>query len=457
MTPRDVVHFAEEQGVEFVDLRCVDLTGALQHVTVPVGALTEEVFRDGLVVAAAERLLLPVPETAYLDPLYQYPTLGLICDILDPRSAQASGQDARVVARRAVSHLRASAIADAAGFAPGLEFFIFDQAHFEQGAHFARYGVDSAEGAWRRGRDEPDNLGLQLARGGGAFANPPGDSLANLRSEMVLALQQARIGVARHYHGAAGGGQARIDLQPDALVAMADKVMLGKYIIKNVAARHGKVVTFMPQPIFGEPGNGMPTGFALWKGEQACFAGESDGSLSAVARYAIGGILKHAASLLAFTNPTTNSYKRLASWAAATLHRGYAADGEGGLIGVAPAGSDSAGRPIEIRIADGSANPYLAFSAIVLAALDGVAGEVDPGPALDARGGSVGEPGAGERLPVTLDGALAALEHDHAYLLKGDVFTADLLEHWIALKRGQEVAALAARPHPWEFCQYFDV
>jgi glutamine synthetase len=470
MSPQDVIRLAEEQEVAFVDLRFMDFPGTWQHFTVPVRELTPEAFELGFgfdgsslrgwqAINESDMLVIPAPETAYVDPFYQYPTLALICDIKDPITRAEYSRDPRSVARKAGDFLRQSGIADTAYFGPELEFFIFDKAVFDQGMNHARYEVDSVEGVWRRGRDEPDNLGQALRAKEGYFPCPPADSMANLRSEMVLALQQAGIDVETHHHEVATGGQAEIDMRYDRLVPMADKVMLYKYIVKNVAARHGKVVTFMPKPLYGDNGSGMHTHFSLWNAGKPLFAGKEYAELSKTGLHAIGGIIKHAASLLALTNPTTSSYKRLVPGFEAPVNLIYSSRNRSAFIRVPMYQHNPNTKRIEVRAPDASCNPYLAFSALLMAAIDGIENEIDPGPPSDRNlyDLSTTERNEIRQTPATLAEALTALEADHDYLLKGGVFTEDVIHYWIEYKRENEVRALAERPHPYEFCMYFDI
>lgn len=470
MTPKEVLRMAKDKGVEFVDLRFLDFPGTWQHFTVPARELTEQSFTDGFgfdgsslrgwqAINESDMLVIPVAETAHLDPFYQFPTLALICDVTDPITREGYSRNPRSVARKAADYLRSSGIADTAYFGPELEFFIFDKVYYDQGMNFARYEVDSPEGVWRRGRDEPDNLGNQLRAKEGYFPCPPADTMANLRSEMVIALQEVGIDIETHHHEVATGGQAEIDMRYDQLVRMGDKVMLYKYVVKNVAARHGKVVTFMPKPLFQDNGSGMHTHFSLWKDDQPLFYGDRYAELSETALHAIGGIIRHAASLLAFTNPTTNSYKRLVPGFEAPVNLIYSSRNRSAFIRIPMYQHNPHTKRIEVRAPDSSCNPYLAFSALLMAALDGIENKIDPGDAVDKNlyDLTTAEQAQIQRTPATLDRALAALAEDHEYLLRGDVFTDDVIHYWIEYKENEEVAALAQRPHPYEFCMYFDI
>jgi glutamine synthetase len=415
---QDMLALVRENEIKFVDLRFTTLLGRSRHVTVPVAELTAERLAAGFAWAGSPqdgpRRLVPAADTAFIDPFCQHPTLAFTCELRDGGS-QAARDDPRAVARRAEAYLASTGIAVEARFAIDLQCFVFDQVSYEQTMNGAHYRVDAREGQWRRARDEPDNLGTQLRAGEGAMPLPPADSLHNLRSEMVAALTACGVACVGHQHGAATGGQAQLSLGPATLVRAADQLITCKYIIRSVAARHGKVATFMPQPLFGEQGSGLPVRLSLWKDGRSVL---EDADISQRAR---GGWRRHAASLLALTCPTTNSFRR----------RGEndAGDSEGG---------QTAGE-IEFRAMDPSCNPYLALPALMLAAVD---------TRQEAR--------VGQQLPRTLAHALAALEADHAYLLSGNVFSEELLRQWREAKRA-EVDALRVRPHPYEFCMYFDV
>ncbi|MBU0618263.1 MAG: type I glutamate--ammonia ligase [Planctomycetes bacterium] len=470
MTPQDVLKLVDDKGVEFVDLRFLDFPGLWQHLTVPVRELTLDSFTDGFgfdgsslrgwqAINESDMVIVPVPKTAIIDPFCQHTTLSMICDIQDPLTRQRYSRDPRSVARKAADYMRSTGIADTAYFGPELEFFIFDQVCYDQGMNYAHYRVDSREGSWRRGEDEPDNLGNQLRPKEGYFPCPPADTMHNLRSEMVTVLEQCGIRVETHHHEVATGGQAEIDMRFDRLVEMGDKVMLYKYILKNVAARHGKVVTFMPKPLYEDNGSGMHTHFSLWKGDTPLFFGDKYAELSDTALWAIGGLVRHAGAVLAFTNPTTSSYKRLVPGYEAPVNLIYSMQNRTAFVRIPMYHHDPRTKRIEFRCPDSSCNPYLALSAIMMAALDGIENRIDPGPPVDENLYSL----PAERLadigqtPASLEGALQELGKDHEFLLKGGVFTEDVIRYWIKYKMENEVAALRSRPHPYEFCLYFDI
>jgi len=480
-TPAEAIKFIRDSEVpvpgsgqrakiEFVDLRFMDFPGLWQHLTVPANQLTEESFHHGFgfdgssirgwqAINESDMLIVPVADTAVVDPFLSSPTMMLICDVKSPINFQEYSRDPRSVARKCEAHLKHSGIADRACFGPELEFFIFDHARYDQTINSAHYYVDSAEGVWNRGSDDPTNLGHKLRLKEGYFPLPPADQGQDIRSEMVKVLNACGIEVEAHHHEVATGGQAEIDMLYDTLVRMSDKVMQYKYIVKNVASRYGKTVTFMPKPLFMDNGSGMHTHVSLWKGDTPLFAGERYAGLSQMGLYAIGGILKHAPSLLAFTNPTTNSYKRLVPGYEAPVNLVYSSRNRSAAIRIPTYSDNPRTRRLEFRCPDSSCNPYLAFSAITMAAMDGIKNKTDPGDPVDkdmyhltpeeyARIGST---------PADLNAALDALEADHEYLLEGNVFTDDVIYYWIKYKRDNEVDALRQRPHPFEFCMYFDL
>jgi glutamine synthetase len=437
MTPEEVLEFAQENEVEFVDLRCTPIDGVTAHVTLPTTELTLALFRDGYFRdtcgPAEPRLLVPATETAFLDPFFQHPTLTLLCDVRDPATKADDPHDARGVARRAQAALNTTAPADRALLAAELQFFVFDQVSFDQSMNAAHYRVESREGAWRRGQDSADNLGTQLRAGEAAHPLPPADSLHNLRSEMVAALTACGVACRAHQHGAATGGQMQITLAPAPLVQFADRLTICKYIIRNVAARHGKVATFMPQPLHGERGSGLPVRMTLWKGEPPP-AHSAAGDSTEIARGALRGWQHHAASLLALACPTTNSYKRLVAGADTSWQPTHSPSN-------VPGQTDW----IEWHAPDPSCNPYMAGSALLLAALDGI----------QTAAGSSATPA--QTRATSLEAALHALEADHQYLLRAGVFSEEVLRERLRNKLAHDVQPLRERPHPYEFCLYFDV
>ncbi len=469
MTPKQVVQFVKQNNIQFIDCRFMDFPGQWQRTTFVASELTEQSFEDGFgfdgscirgwqPINEGDMLLMPVSHTARIDPFFEYPTLSMICDVRDPVTKKEYARDPRSIARKAEAYLKQTGIADTAYFSPELEFFIFDNVHYDQTINEAVYRVDSVEGIWNRGKADPTNLGNQIRLKEGYFPVPPVDTLSNIRSEMVDVMMKMGLPVDSHHHEAATGGQGEIDLRHLPLVDMADACMFYKYVVKNVAARHGKVATFMPKPLYMDNGSGMHTHFSLWKDDKPLFGGRHYAGLSKIGLYAIGGILHHARALVAFTNPTTNSFKRLVPGYEAPVNLVYSSRNRAAAIRVPVYKNDPATKRIEIRFPDPSCNPYLAFAAITMAAIDGIRNEIDPGDPVDKELVQL-EPEQLEALrstPVDLEEALDDLQRDHAFLLEGDVFTEEVVYYWIKFKREQEIAALRQRPHPYEFCMYFD-
>jgi glutamine synthetase len=469
MKPREVLAMCREKEVKAVDLRFVDFLGAWQHFTIPVGKLEEDVFDDGLgfdgssirgwqAINESDMLLVPVPGTAIVDPFAQIPTLSLICNIQDPITREDYSRDPRNIARKAVNYLKSTGIADTCFIGPEAEFFVFDDVRFDQNSHEGYFHLDSGEAEWNRGRAEGPNLGHKLRHKEGYFPCPPSDQLMDLRNEMMLTMIQCGIDVEAQHHEVATAGQCEIDMRFQELVRMADQMCLYKYIVKNVARRHGKTVTFMPKPIFGDNGSGMHTHISLWKDNHPLFAGTGYAGLSDMALHALGGILRHAPALLAITNPTTNSYKRLVPGYEAPVNLAYSQRNRSASCRIPMYSASPKTKRIEFRCPDPSCNPYLAFAAILLAAIDGIQNKLHPGEPLDRDIYDMPpeELANVPKAPGSLDEALAALEADHDFLLRGDVFTDDVIATWLRYKREKEVQQMRLRPHPYEFCLYFD-
>jgi glutamine synthetase len=470
MTPKEVLAFIREKEVKAVDLRFMDFPGMWKHFTIPAESLEENSFEDGLgfdgssihgwkSINESDMLVMPVPDTAFIDPFCHDVTLTIICNIQDPLTKEDYTRDPRNVARKAVNYMKSTGIADTANFGPELEFYLFDDVRYDQTSHSSYYHLDSGEGAWNTGRDERPNLGHKLRYGEGYFPCPPSDATHDLRSEMMLIMQQCGLAVERHHHESGTGGQAEIDLRYADLVRIADSVQKCKYVVKNVARRHGKSATFMPKPLFGEAGSGMQVHASLWKAERNLFAGSSYAGLSDLGLHAIGGLLKHAPALCAVTNPTTNSYKRLAASGEAPVNLAYSRRNRSAAIRIPVYSPRPQSKRLEFRCPDASSNPYLAFAAMLMAILDGIKNKIHPGEALDKDIYDL-EPEELQHVPKTpgsLAEALRNLERDHEFLLQGDVFTEDVIATWIWFKREQEVNALRQRPHPYEFAMYYDV
>jgi glutamine synthetase len=470
MTPNEVVNFTAENGCRMMDLRFMDFLGTWQHITIPVSELSEDVFTEGFgfdgssirgwqAINASDMLIMPDPATARIDPFMSTSTLVMICDIRDPVTGERYSRDPRNIAKKAAAYLKASGIADTAYFGPEAEFFIFDDIRYDSTEHSSYYYVDSGEGQWNTGREERPNLGYKPRYKEGYFPVPPTDSMHDLRTEMVLKMEEVGIRVEAQHHEVATGGQAEIDMRFDEIVHMADKLQWYKYIIKNVARAAGKTVTFMPKPLFNDNGTGMHVHQSLWKDGNPLFAGEGYAGTSQLCLNYIGGILKHAPALCAFVAPTTNSYKRLVPGFEAPVNLAYSSRNRSAAVRIPMYSASPKAKRIEVRFPDPSSNPYLAFSAMLMAGLDGIRNNIDPGEPLDQDiyELSPAELSKVPSVPGSLDGALEALEADHEFLLQGDVFTADAISIWIDYKRSREVDPVRLRPHPYEFKLYFDI
>ena len=469
-TPRDIVTFIQKEKIEVVDLRFMDFPGLWQHFSVPAREMKEETFEKGLgfdgssirgwqVINESDMLVKPVPETAFVDPFFTDKTLVLICNICDPITGEDYTRDPRNIARKAEAYLKSTGLADTGYIGPEAEFFIFDDVRFDQNAHEGYYHIDSNEGQWNSGRIENPNSGYKIRYKEGYFPVPPTDTLQDIRSEMMLTLERIGIPIEAQHHEVATGGQCEIDMRFGPLVHMADAMLKYKYIVKNVARKYNKTATFMPKPLFGDNGSGMHVHLSLWKGDKNLFAGEGYAGMSETAMYAIGGILKHAPALLAFTSPTTNSYKRLVPGYEAPVNLAYSRRNRSAAVRIPMYSTSPKAKRLEFRCTDPSCNPYLAFSAILMAAVDGILNKVDPGEPLDKDIYDLPpeELAKVPQTPGSLREALMALEKDHAFLLKNDVFTQDVIETWIDYKMQNEVLALDLRPHPWEFALYYDI
>ena len=470
MTPKKVLALCREKDVKAIDFRFMDFPGLWQHFTIPASMLDEDVFEDGLgfdgssirgwkAINESDMLVVPQPETASLDPFATLPTLSMICNIQDPITREDYSRDPRNVARKAVNYLKSTGIADTCYIGPEAEFFVFDDIRFDQKSNCGFYYIDSIEGEWNRGRDEGPNLGYKLRHKEGYFPVPPADQMMDLRNEMMQTMIDCGLNVECQHHEVGTAGQAEIDLKFDKLVEMADMMMMYKYIVKNVALKYGKTVTFMPKPIFGDNGSGMHTHISLWKGDENTFAGSGYAGLSETAMHAMGGILKHAPSILAFSNPTTNSYKRLVPGYEAPVNLAYSQRNRSAALRIPMYSSSPKAKRIEFRCPDPSCNPYLSFSALMMAAVDGIQNKIDPGEALDKDIYDLSPEELADvpKTPASLEEALGALREDHEFLLRGDVFTPDVIDTWIWYKTENEVDALRLRPHPHEFCMYYDI
>ncbi len=468
--PKEALEYAKEHGAKLVDLKFMDFLGTWQHFTTPLHEVTEDTFEEGLgfdgssirgwqAINASDMLVIPDATTAVMDPFTAEPTLSLICNVVDPITKEPYSRDPRHIAQKAEAYLKSTGIGDTAYFGPELEFFILDDVRFDATANSAFYFLDSAEGVWNTGRVESPNLGYKPRHKEGYFPVPPMDSQQDIRSEMTLVLEQVGIPVEKQHHEVATAGQAEIDLRYDSLVRMADKVQWYKYILKNVARRHNKTVTFMPKPIFGDNGSGMHTHQSIWKGGRPLFAGEGYAGFSETGLYYIGGILKHARALCAITNPITNSYKRLVPGFEAPVNLAYSSRNRSAAVRIPMYSPSPKAKRIEYRTPDPSCNAYLAFAAMLMAGIDGIQNKIHPGDPLDKDIYALSPEELADvpSAPGSLEEALRALKDDHEFLLKGDVFTQDVIDTWIDWKVNKELNPVRLRPHPYELVLYFDV
>jgi len=469
MKPNEFFEFARSMNVRMVDLKFTDLLGAWQHCSFPIDAWDESTFTDGVGfdgssirgwqgIHVSDMLAIPDAATTVMDPFFAEPTVSVIANIVDPISRCEYSRDPRYVARKAAAYLRKTGIADTCYIGPEPEFFIFDEVRYEQNQHTGMYRIDSVEGAWNTARFEEPNLGYKPSFKGGYFPVSPSDTYHDLRGDMVFEMQKVGIEIEAHHHEVATAGQAEIDMKFGELVKMADQFMWYKYIVKNVARRQGKTVTFMPKPVFEDNGSGMHTHFSLWKNSKPLFADSGYAGLSDIGLYCIGGILKHAPAILAFAAPTTNSYRRLVPGFEAPVNLVVSARNRSAAVRI-PMYSDSPrAKRLEFRCPDPTANGYLAWSAMLMAAIDGIQNKIDPGEPLDR---DIYEMTAEElakypKTPGSLAEAVDALKADHQFLTAGDVFTEDVIATWISWKRSKELDEMALRPHPYEFHLYYD-
>ena len=471
MKPKEIVEFAREKGVKVVDLRFVDLPGVWQHFSISVSELAEDIFKDGLgfdgssirgfqQIQESDMLLIPDPETVFMDPFTEVPTLNMICNVKDPVTGESYSRDPRYIAQKAEKHLEATGVADTVYIGPEPEFFILDDVRYDQGPGFGYYFVDSDEASWNTGRQENPNLGHKPRYKEGYFPVSPVDSLQDVRTEMMLTMESIGIRVEVHHHEVATAGQAEIDMRFDTLTRMGDKLQMYKYVAKNVAKRRGKTVTFMPKPIFSDNGSGMHVHQSLWKkGKNVFYEPGNYADLSKECQYYIGGLLKHAPALLAFVAPTVNSFRRLVPGFEAPVTLIYSQRNRSAMVRI-PAYSKSEGaKRLELRVPDPSCNGYLAFAAMLMAGLDGIENKIMPPDPVDKDLYDLApeEKADLNQVPGSLDEVLDALEADHDWLLKGDVFTQDVIDTWLAYKRENELDPLRLRPHPYEFTLYYDI
>ncbi len=470
MTPKQALELAKENNAVMVDFRFIDWPGTWQHCSFPISEVDESTFEDGMgfdgssirgwqAIHESDMLMVPDASTAFMDPFFAHPTLVLICDIVDPITHQPYHRDPRHIARKAEAHLRQTGIGDTVFFGPEAEFFVFNDARFSTGANHGFFEVDSVEGIWNSGREEEGgNLGYKPRHKEGYFPVPPTDSLQDLRTEMVLVMQQVGLHVEAQHHEVATAGQCEIDMKFETMLDMADRLTKFKYVVKQVARQNGATATFMPKPLFDDNGSGMHCHQSIWKEGTPLFAGDGYAGLSDLGLWYVGGILKHSRALAAFTNPTTNSYKRLVPGFEAPVNLALSARNRSASCRIPMYSASPKAKRVEVRYPDPTANPYLAFSAMLMAGLDGIENKIDPGEPLEKDLYSMApeELASIETMPGSLSEALDELENNHDFLLKGDVFTDDSVRNWVDYKRENEVDPMRLRPHPYEFEMYYD-
>ncbi|MEH2421230.1 MAG: type I glutamate--ammonia ligase [Nostoc sp.] len=471
-TPQEVLEKIKNEEIQLIDLKFIDTVGTWQHLTVYQNQIDETAFTDGVpfdgssirgwkAINESDMTMVLDPNTAWIDPFMKEPTLSIICSIKEPRTGEWYNRCPRVIAQKAIDYLVSTGLGDTAFFGPEAEFFIFDSARFAQTANEGYYFIDSEEGAWNSGKagtDNKPNLGYKPRFKEGYFPVSPTDSFQDIRTEMLLTMAQLGVPIEKHHHEVATGGQCELGFQFGKLIEAADWLMIYKYVIKNVAKKHGKTVTFMPKPIFGDNGSGMHCHQSIWKDGKPLFAGDKYAGLSDMALYYIGGLLKHAPALLAITNPSTNSYKRLVPGYEAPVNLAYSQGNRSASIRIPLSGTNPKAKRLEFRCPDATSNPYLAFAAMLCAGLDGIKNKILPGEPLDKNIYEL-SPEELAKVPSTpgsLELALQALEKDHAFLTESGVFTEDFIENWIDYKLSNEVKQLQLRPHPYEFYLYYD-
>ncbi|ELS04402.1 glutamine synthetase, type I [Xenococcus sp. PCC 7305] len=469
-TSQEVLKMIQDQNIELIDLKFVDLFGIWQHCTFHRSLIDEDAFTEGVAfdgssirgwkaINASDMAMVPDPKTAWIDPFMEIPTLSMICSIKEPRTGEWYDRDPRSLAQKAVEYLQSSGLGDTVFCGPEPEFFIFDDIRFGQEEYEGFYHIDSVEGIWNSGKkEEGGNLGYKIEHKRGYFPVAPSDTLQDIRSEMLLTMGKCGVPIEKHHHEVASGGQNELGIKFSNLVSAADFVQTYKYVVKNVAKKHGKTATFMPKPLFNDNGTGMHTHMSIWKDGQPLFFGDKYADLSQTALYFIGGILKHAGAILAFTNPSANSYKRLVPGFEAPVNLAYSQGNRSASVRIPLSGDNPKAKRFEFRCPDPTANPYLAFSAMLLAGIDGVKNQIDPGEPLDVDIYEL-SPEELSKIPSTpgsLEGALDALQQDSAFLTDSGVFSEDFIQNWIEYKIDAEVNPLRLRPHPYEFALYYD-
>jgi glutamine synthetase len=471
MKAKEVIEYAKKNKAEIVDLRFIDVPGLWQHFSISTSEFTESLFEEGIgfdgssirgfqTIDESDMLLIPDPETAFMDPFTELPTLNLICNVRDPLTGEAYTRDPRYVTQKAEKYLKSTGLADISYWGPEIEFYILDSIRFDQSYNYGYYYIDSEEGFWNSGNGDKPNLGYKPRYKEGYFPVPPMDHFQDIRSEMVRTLEKSGIRVEVHHHEVGTAGQTEIDMRYTTMTRMADQVLMYKYIIKNVARRRGKTVTVMPKPLFQDNGSGMHTHQSLWKGAKNIFYDKKNyGLISDTARYYIGGLIKHAHALCGFIAPTTNSYRRLVPGYEAPINLVYSQRNRSACVRIPMYSTSEKAKRLEFRTPDPSCNPYFSFPAQLMAGLDGVQNKIEPPTPIDKDLYELPPEEAAkvQMMPGSLDQALDALEKDHDFLLKGDVFTKDVIEMWLSYKRAKEVDPIRLRPHPYEFALYFDI
>jgi glutamine synthetase len=469
-TPQEVLKMIQDQNIEMIDLKFVDLFGTWQHCSFHRSMIEEESFDEGVAfdgssirgwkgIEASDMSMVPDPKTAWIDPYMEVPTLSMVCSIKEPRTGEWYDRDPRTIAQKAIDYLRSTGIGDTVYCGPEPEFFIFEDVRYNQNEHEGFYSVDSVEGMWNSGREEAGgNLGHKIGYKRGYFPVAPTDTLQDIRTEMLLTMAKCGLPIEKHHHEVATSGQCELGMRFADLIAAADYTLTYKYVVKNTARKYGKTATFMPKPVFNDNGSGMHTHMSIWKEGQPLFFGDQYADLSPLALHFIGGLLKHAPAVLAFSNPTLNSYKRLVPGFEAPVNLAYSAGNRSASIRIPLSGSNPKAKRIEFRCPDATANPYLSFSAMLLAGIDGIKNEIDPGESLDVDIYDL-SPEELSKIPSTpgsLEGALEALANDNAFLTESGAFSPDFIDNYITYKLDAEVNPMRLRPHPYEFMLYYD-
>jgi glutamine synthetase len=468
-TPKEVLKRIQDEKIQMIDLKFIDTLGTWQHLTMYQDQIDESSFSDGVPfdgssirgwkgIEESDMTMVLDPNTTWIDPFMKEPTLSIICSIKEPRTGQWYNRCPRVIAQKAIDYLASTGLGDTAFFGPEAEFFIFDDVRYDQTANSGYYYVDSVEGRWNTGREESPNLGYKTRVKEGYFPVPPTDSFQDMRTEMLLTMKDCGVPIEKQHHEVATGGQCELGFKFGKLIEAADWLMTYKYVIKNVARKYGKTVTFMPKPIFGDNGSGMHCHQSIWKNGQPLFAGDKYAGMSEMGLYYIGGILKHAPALLAITNPTTNSYKRLVPGYEAPVNLAYSQGNRSASVRIPLSGDNPKAKRLEFRCPDATSNPYLAFAAMLCAGLDGIKNKIHPGEPLDKNIYEL-SPEELSKIPSTpgsLELALEALDNDHAFLTESGVFSEDFIQNWIDYKVANEVKQMQLRPHPYEFFLYYD-